>query len=626
MDRLPQIVEFYDDESVESLIYRLAAGNGFFASWDVLRYLGNPNRMHQSFSPVMQAGLSTLSGIPLEVIAARCISDETYTSFFGREVRSYTLRLNTNRICRSCARENGYHRQMWLLGTANFCPYHSERLINTCPHPNCGLPLKRYRRHFFKCSRGHDILADAEFEPVPEAELFISRIQYEYFGRPASWQSELARVDKRFRELSFHDLMDTAALCGAFAYGYQNRQGSAHYSYPIGELAGGLRLLQNWPFTFRTVIEDKLRSSPAHVVKYGTLAGRMLRLGDSPGAKIVVQELNECVNAIQGESGVSQWHKPPEQRVVSGHTLAKRLNTTVGIIRRTAKENGWSIINERSLQSFSLRLTDVKDWDPSNDRKTMTPQDVQQRLGLQRNVVEELIGKEAFGAIDQSGRVKYKRGLRIPEEAIADFEAKIISASAESVKPAGEAHMYRQYKFRLREELSYSAADFLLAAAAGKLRITDAVPGRFSYIRYLKAGVDELMGDESISRQLAGQGLMSIKDAVDRAQIGRDQLVAVLNQGLLKHVQRAEFGGKFVEIASLNAFLGQYTTVTRLAATHSMCDASTRLKLAKYRSCRQSITENRALYLYRIADMISLGALADFANLRHSESEFLEAA
>ncbi|MGJ8479997.1 TniQ family protein [Sphingobium yanoikuyae] len=152
--RSPKSVELRDQETAESILWRLAVANGertvrrlFAATPNLSSQRDYGNDMAYRYVPIA----ARLAGIEESVLSQQSLIKGGRSSILRSQEFRILPAISRDRVCLGCLRDDQdrfdgqeearpYRRNWWSLQQINTCPEHRLRLLDACP--NCGSALR----------------------------------------------------------------------------------------------------------------------------------------------------------------------------------------------------------------------------------------------------------------------------------------------------------------------------------------------------------------------------------------------------------------------------------------------------------------------------------------------------
>ena len=172
---LPMAVKPFPDESLPGLVMRNAAPYHFRTPMRLFARLGLTK---MQLGPVCRSDpksdlanrLRRFMGLDEETFLRMSpwSATEARSSILGHQVWRDLVPSDRRAVCPQCLRDAPYHRAVWQIGALPVCAVHGVRLIDRCPNPKCGMPLKWSGQSHCECEwRGCRFdLRNAEAEPI----------------------------------------------------------------------------------------------------------------------------------------------------------------------------------------------------------------------------------------------------------------------------------------------------------------------------------------------------------------------------------------------------------------------------------------------------------------------------
>lgn len=250
MVRLPLRVHPENDETILSIVVRLAAENKFDHVFGLTALAGLPSAYIDRLArvPVDMMGLAYASGISenrLRYMQYLPV-DTDHVAWLGRPVRRQLVRTKHRRWCPACLWEKPYHRAHWDLLPIGVCHQHKLALASQCP--KCRERVRWPGKSIVTCRCGGN-LTRVVVAPVSDAAA-------------ATVQMVLDGLD---REVGSDDLWLATTL------GWLSRPGQIHQPtertlwWRVDDMAGLLEIgwaaLQDWPTGFEVYLARHMTAS-----------------------------------------------------------------------------------------------------------------------------------------------------------------------------------------------------------------------------------------------------------------------------------------------------------------------------------------------------------------------------
>lgn len=190
-------VKPYNDESLYSLIFRLAIANhyldfhsfcsGLFnnARLTIYRkncnYLSNEFEWEVAFKKVLQSLGMDINKFVLNQFDGLLFKTGDHSSLNPDQI----FQKSRTKYCPTCLEENHYHRLYWDINYFTICPYHHVKLIDKCD--KCLRPNTLYEIMNRKCTCGENIPIIKQSIEIKESKLLASQINtFELLFKPAT--------------------------------------------------------------------------------------------------------------------------------------------------------------------------------------------------------------------------------------------------------------------------------------------------------------------------------------------------------------------------------------------------------------------------------------------------------
>ena len=247
------------DESVPSIIARLAERNGLANPRAIVRQLGLRTSAYDIHGQLASEDLSSLEdacrlpvgSLSRNVVVKRGNRDATIC---GVRFDAKHVRFKDRRWCPKCLADAPYHRRHWDLLPFVACPDHAVRLTNRCS--SCGATGLTLGSGILSCSCGADLRA-TEVDEANEPEVRISRFILMSIEGAASPHPVMVP----------HDLAIALPILTKIgllqAGGFRSRMPEpSDLGLSRGELAGiGLEVISGWPHRFLSLLDGVARAT-----------------------------------------------------------------------------------------------------------------------------------------------------------------------------------------------------------------------------------------------------------------------------------------------------------------------------------------------------------------------------
>ncbi len=243
----------FADESLPSLLMRLAEENILSGPYDILRAAGLSSVV--TLSTAKREALEVLSvclGISISDLEKRILRGETMRGgeiqFFGLAMRSMHFTFKLRRISPKSLEKRPYHRSSWSIGSLPYCTEEWEFLLDRCP-AECGRPLDWLGRLGpAKCRHcGYD-LRRARAKAVPEAYRDAFKLLVDLVSPfDQTREDVLKRVPGTLRSLTNVELFEFALSLGRAALAAEGYDPARPESRRWRGMAEGADLLLAFP-------------------------------------------------------------------------------------------------------------------------------------------------------------------------------------------------------------------------------------------------------------------------------------------------------------------------------------------------------------------------------------------
>lgn len=171
------------------------------------------------------------------------------------------LIVNRMKVCPICLAADAYHRSIWELAAVEVCPIHKVKLIDRCPHDECGALQDWNRGSINTCSCGTKLTA-CRNHPISDGVASASLL----YDRCGLGVENGTRLPNMFRDLPFEDLLELMAFLGrmdiVIARGNPLDLRSKKMSTDVRILDAGAAVMLQWPVAFFELAERVEQSRP----------------------------------------------------------------------------------------------------------------------------------------------------------------------------------------------------------------------------------------------------------------------------------------------------------------------------------------------------------------------------
>lgn len=474
-------------------------------------------------------------------------ADETRTSILGHQVWRELVPSDRRAVCPQCLRDSPHHRAVWQIAALPVCAIHGVRLIERCPNPECGKPLKWSGQSHCECEwRGCRFdLRKADADPVdmgaiPGVGRLLSLFRCDGVVPPTPLNAPVGEV------------LTLAFMLGRVALGFERQ------ARPVGlidrerarvpeMMEAGCNALDDWPRGFHALLSArKMKATGQRGVKqvFGKLSLQVHRWSREPWGAPIGQAFAEFATSqpdLPLSSKRLKRYAPGaelRQTHMSIAQAAEFLKVSPGAVLRLMNRRGLFVLEPQGMGVPSLiKADDVKalatamnDW--------LLPEETRKMLGLGWKLVQEL---EAGGVIPRRPEVErlmdYKPFLRSDVEAL--LAACIGKAPTVSV---AEADKMGLTKITHAKAPGHSVVQICHALVAKRLR-SRATVGTAKGLLRIRLDMAEV-------RQAldAGRETLSIVDAARTISAKWTNLHVWVRRGLLKATKTGVRGERGLRI------------------------------------------------------------------------------
>ncbi|MFC3691553.1 transposase [Chenggangzhangella methanolivorans] len=262
-------------ESLVSILTRLLQASGHDSLTALCGPVGLPQFAVSSPARYVEAAkdFAELCGLPLPEIEGRMYLDagkeseeRNLRSVGGVVIRDRFLSTNRRAISPESLRKDPYHRSVWDIVPLGFCPESLEVLVENCPDPDCGRPLRwggSSMTHCIQC--GFDLRTAPTSRVSAEEATYLVPLAHLLSGIPTLADPALLGLPEILGKIPPGEILHLALMLGLAAMPVQSgalRKQIMHghsKQTDISLLAAGMKILFGWPQSFSPVV-DNVRS------------------------------------------------------------------------------------------------------------------------------------------------------------------------------------------------------------------------------------------------------------------------------------------------------------------------------------------------------------------------------
>lgn len=472
-------------------------------------------------------------------------ADETRTSILGHQVWRELVPSDRRAVCPQCLRDSPHHRAIWQIAALPVCAVHGVRLIERCPNPECGMPLKWSGQSHCECEwRGCRFdLRKAEADPldtgaIPGVGHLLSLFRCDGVVPATPFDAPVGEV------------LTLAFMLGRVALGFERK------ARPVGLMArerarvpemmdAGWRALDDWPRGFHALLSArKTKATGRRGVKqvFGNLSLQVHGWSREPWGAPIGQ--------VFAEFAASQPDLPLSSKQLKRYAPGAELRETHMSITQAAEVLGispgavLSLANRRGLFVLEPQGMGVPSLIKADDVKALAtamhdallPEEVRKMLGVGWKLVQDL---------EEAGLIR-----RVPEERRLMEYKPYLRSEVEAFLAAclGKA---RKVSARQADEMSLSMITHAKAPGHGVVQICRALlDGQSRATVGTAKGLLRLRLDMAEVREAldAGRETLSIVDAARTIGAKWNNLHVWVRRGLLKAAATGVRGEKGLRI------------------------------------------------------------------------------
>ncbi|GLK77616.1 hypothetical protein GCM10008171_28700 [Methylopila jiangsuensis] len=259
-------------ESLVSVLTRLLQASGHDSLTALCGPVGLPYFAVASPARYVDAAkdFAELCGLPLLEIEGRMYLDagkeseeRNLRSVGGVVIRDRFLSTTRRAISPQSLRKDPYHRSVWDIVPLGFCPESLELLVENCPDPDCGRPLRWGGSSITHCTQcGFDLRNALTSRVSAEDATYLVPLAHLLSGVPALAEPARLGLPEALAKIAPGEILHFALMLGLAAMPVQSgalRKQIMHghtKQTDIGLLTTGMKILYGWPHSFEAVIDN----------------------------------------------------------------------------------------------------------------------------------------------------------------------------------------------------------------------------------------------------------------------------------------------------------------------------------------------------------------------------------
>lgn len=250
------------DESIRGYLARVADWNCFESRTDLLRFANLA--IARDLSDRIAAEVSSLSrvlgigGASLQRILQPTVGgNPEVVEYFGRPFLRRRFEFDARRISPASLSHSPHHRARWQIRLLPYCPESWEYLIDQCPAPACGKPLRWPEcLQIDRCEHCEFDLRQARPGMVPQDLRDVLSLVGDLLHPTRALNAKaLARLPQPFRDVAPHDLFEVLHIL-VRSLTPDNKEAAVSAEVAAIQLALAAQVLLDYPATIDRVAQE----------------------------------------------------------------------------------------------------------------------------------------------------------------------------------------------------------------------------------------------------------------------------------------------------------------------------------------------------------------------------------
>jgi|GWRWMinimDraft_10_1066017.scaffolds.fasta_scaffold00849_3 hypothetical protein len=594
------------DESLQGFVARACDENGHPAVAHALglagfktfgaRFLSNSEAVDtqklSAFFGCREDELRHRFHLPVEVEG----SSSSFVDYFGQPIRKNMREPILRRVSPASLRLSPHHRGSWMLRPLHYCPESGEKLVSSCPNPNCGRSLGWNTTYGIPFC---EYCLDKDCEPTTDLRNFsqpmLEEQDFNIYAPVARLLTDSSSRDKTvpdcFSTWKGWEIFDLVAMLAVFLF---RRLGdrTGLRGGQIFQLDGwhenfmlAARAVMDWPNGMGAVVELMREGAGSRAGYYGLRKelGPLADFGVDYGATPqVVAEVNAATKSFYASNGRTKPGTSYEalenahSRLLSYREAVRKPGVTPTYLTSIVKHNDIEVVQADGAKHAPVFFNESELNQLLKERSELRPLD---RLpvitGLPMFVVHGLV--QSGHICVAKGAVARFRSASVRPSEIEKLEARLrangIELDAHNTKPllkairdtcVGGKNLLPLFRLCLDGDLQHSMSE-----------------GSVPLLSRIMVREEDLIASISriSDRSIRAPDKMSRRDVSIYLDVDVDDIIGLVQVGLLKTTP-AEGGGMLVG-KSVDDFAEKYTSTHYVARRLKFATRSVRKSLAR---------------------------------------------
>jgi len=523
-------------------------------------------------------------------------SASSFVNYFGQPIRKDMREPVLRRVSPASLRISPYHRGSWMLRPLHYCPESGEKLVSSCPNPNCGRSLGWNAAYGIPFC---EYCLDGDCEPTTDLRNFpqpmLEEQDLKVYAPIARLLTDPTSRDKTvpdcFSTWKGWEIFDLVVMLAVFLF---KRFGDRTWlrGRQIFRLEGwhenfmsAVRAVMDWPHGMGAVVKLMREATDSRSGYYGLRKelGPLSEFGATYGATpLIVAEVEAAINKFYASNGRTkpgtsyEALENPSRRLLSYHEAVRKPGVTPAYLTSIAKHRDIEVVQADGAKHAPIFFNETELNQLLKERSLLRSLD---RLpvitGLPMFVVHGFV---------QSGHIRFAQGavarLRSavlhPSE-IERLEARLLANAIEqgfdNAKPllmairetcVGGKNLLPLLRLCLDGDLQYSFHEGSEPLLSRIMVLEETLLASISKI-----------SDQSVP----APDKMSRRDVSIYLDVDADDIIGLVQAGLLKAADLKN--GRMVEGKSVIDFAEKYVSTHYIARRLRFATRSVRKNLAR---------------------------------------------